>query len=122
MISRADLFERLAGPASGITVVTPNRRPAQALNGAFDAFQAGRGLAHWEAPDILPFAAFVSRLYDESFYLGKSQGEIPLPLQPAQEEQLWRQTLEGSREGANLLALGEAAARCREAWNLAHAW
>src|SRR6185436_4910736 len=116
MIQRAELFEGLARPASGITVLTPNRRLALALGAAFDAFQRARGLGAWEAPDILPLSAFVSRLYDDSFYLGKA--EAPVLLSTAQEEQLWRQAL----DGADLLAPGETAARCREAWMLSHEW
>ena len=115
MIQRADLFDRLARLASGTTVVTPNRRLALALAGAFDAHQRARGLQAWEAPDILPFSAFVARLYEESFY---SENNPPILLTPTQEEQLWRQAL----EGAELLAPAETAARCREAWVLAHEW
>src|ERR1041385_6239222 len=68
-ISKADLFSRLAeGHAARTTVVTPNRRLSQGLMAEFDAHQAARGLAAWEAPDILPLEAFMVRLWEDAFY------------------------------------------------------
>ncbi len=61
MLSRQELFQRLAkGHAERITVVTPNKRLSQALMAEFDDFQS-KDLKVWEAPDILPFGAFVER-------------------------------------------------------------
>ncbi len=118
MISTADLFSRLAeGHAAGITVVTPNRRLSQALNSQFDDFQAGKGLNSWEAPDILPFGAFVERLWEDALYSDLGE-KLPLLLTPAQEQRLWEEIL----AGAELLAIPQAAAQCREAWRLLHAW
>jgi probable DNA repair protein len=112
MLSKADLFARLA---AGFTAVTPNRRLAQALQREFDDHQDAQGRRVWEAPDILPFGAFVSRLHEEAFYAGRAVKPL---LAPAQEEQLWRRLLAAN----DLLVLDAAAARCREAWGLAHAW
>ena len=67
MLAKPELFARLAaGAAAQSTVVTPNRRLAQALAREFDAFQMQKGLKVWEAPDILPFSAFAARLYEEA--------------------------------------------------------
>jgi probable DNA repair protein len=117
MLSQADLFARLAeGHAARITVVTPNRRLAQTMTSKFDAFQIGKGLAVWEAPDILPFGAFVERLWEDALY---SPGEtLPLLLTGAQEQAIWEELLADS----NLLSIAQTAAQCREAWRLAHAW
>ena len=113
MLPKQELFARLG---AGATVLTPNRRLAQALLREFDDFQIARGLRVWQAPDILPFGAFAGRLYEEALYSGAAQLQ-PL-LAPAQEEQLWRQIV----AGAGLLAVDAAAAQCRDAWNLANAW
>jgi probable DNA repair protein len=116
VISKAELFARLAeGHAARITVVTPNRRLAQALMADFDAWQGGKGLAAWEAPDILPFDAFVQRLWEEGLY---SEHELPLLLTPSQEQAIWQDVV----RSANLLSISETAAQCRDAWRLAHAW
>src|SRR6185369_15328489 len=114
MLPKPDLFARLA---AGATVLTPNRRLAQALMREFDEHQIGRGLAVWEAPEILPFGAFVERLYNDAFYSAGGAAMPPL-LTAAQEERIWRQIV----EKAGLLATDETASGCREAWRLMHLW
>ena len=122
MISRQELFARLAeGHAAGITVVTPNARLARALVADFDAFQRERSLTSWQAADILPFGAFVERLWEDALYgpVGEAKAEsFPLLLTPAQEQHLWEAILAES----GLLAVPQAAAQCREAWRLVHQW
>lgn len=119
-MTKAELFARLAeGHSAGITVVTPNRRLAQALTWDFDLFQAGK--ASWEAADILPLDAFVQRLYEDALYAeGRSSPGFALPmlLSASQEEQVWREVV----EKAGLLAPDAAAASCAQAWRLSHAW
>ena len=118
MLGTHDLFLRLAeGHAAGITVVTPNARLSQALNLQFDEFQTKKGLHAWEAPDILPFGAFVARLWEDALYSDLGD-KIPLLLTQAQEQRLWEEIL----AGADLLAVPPAAAQCRDAWRLLHAW
>jgi hypothetical protein len=112
MLARAELFSRLAeGHAARVTVVTPNKRLSQALISEFDSYQTARSLSVWEAPDILPFGAFVQRLYEDGLYSDLS-AELPMLLTPAQEQEIWRQVVD----------LEGAAAGCRDAWNLANAW
>src|SRR5690349_19956810 len=116
VLEKSELFERLAqGHSTGVTVVTPNKRLSQALILEFDAFQIGKALSVWEAPDILPFGAFVQRLYEDALYTDLSAG-LPTLLTPAQEEEVWKQVVGGS----GLLAVESAAARCRDAENLAN--
>ena len=118
VVDRATLFARLAeGHAAGITVVTPNRRLARTLRAEFDAFQTGKGLPVWEDADILPFDSWVERLYEDSLY-ADPQGGQPQLLSAAQEQALWESVLAKS----GLLAIAETAARCADAWKLAHRW
>src|SRR2546428_3457140 len=117
-----ELFQRLAeGHAARITVVTPNRRLAQALTAEFDAFQIGKGLTVWEAPDILPFGAFVERLWEDALY-SELGDKLPLLLTPQQELLLWQEVIATSGEGKDLLFTETAAAHCRDAWGLLHQW
>ncbi len=122
MLSKADLFARLAeGHAARVTVVTPNKRLSQALMAEFDAFQIQKDLKAWEAPDILPFGAFVERLWEDALYspIAEMSGEsFPLLLTPAQEQHLWQEILQEH----SFLLREAAAAQCREAWRLAHQW
>src|SRR5436853_882532 len=113
-----ELFQRLAeGHAAGITVVTPNPRLSRVLTSEFDSFQIAKGLTVWEAPDILPFGAFVERLWEDALYSALGD-KLPLLLTPQQELLLWEQILEGN----DLLILPQAAAQCRDAWGLLHQW
>ena len=117
-IDRAALFARLAeGRAAGVTVVTPNRRLAQALAREFDERQAARGLAVWETADVLPFGAFVERCYEEALY-AQDAAALPRLLAPSQARAIWESLLSGSA----LLAPAQTAADCADAWRLAHAW
>jgi probable DNA repair protein len=119
-LSTDELFARLgAGHASGITVVTPNRRLAQALAAEFDRRQVAAGRSAWETGDFLPFGALVERLYDDALH---SDLAVPLLLGADQELSLWEETVRRSDAAAQLLAVAETAAAAAEAWQLAHAW
>jgi ATP-dependent helicase/nuclease subunit B len=118
MLSKAELFARLEkGHAEQVTVVTPNKRLSQALMADFDEFQIKKQLTVWEAPDILPYGAFVERLWEDALYsdLGES---LPLLLTEAQEQHLWLEVL----GDASFLLKAETARQCREAWRLVHQW
>src|SRR5688500_3057668 len=117
-LGKGDLFTRLEqGHAAGITVVTPNKRLAQELQKDFDAHQIARGLTVWEAPDILPFGAFVERLWEDAPYSDLGE-KLPLLLTPAQEQHLWERIVGDS----NFLLKEGAARQAREAWRLVHQW
>ncbi|MEX2241362.1 MAG: PD-(D/E)XK nuclease family protein [Burkholderiales bacterium] len=121
-ISRNELFGRLAaGHAARVSVVTPNRRLAQALAREFDAGQAAKGLPVWETADILPFSAFAERLYEDALYSDLAVS-LPLLLTGAQAQALWEAAIRASRWGEALLAVPQAAADCVRAWELTHAW
>src|SRR6267142_572437 len=117
-----ELFQRLAeGHAARITVVTPNLRISRVLASEFDSFQVAKGLTVWEAPDILPFGAFVERLWEDALYSALGD-KLPLLLTPVQEQQLWQEVIASSREGKDLLFTETAAVHCRDAWRLLHEW
>ena len=121
-VSKAQLFARLAeGLAGGVTVVTPNRRLAQALLREFDAEQAAQGRSAWESADILPYSAFVQRCYEDALYSEIASG-LPILLTPAQEHTLWEDIIRRSDAGDALLAIPETAALAADAWKTAHAW
>ena len=122
VIQKRELFGRLAeGHAAKITVVTPNRRLAQELGREFDDGQTVKGLKVWETADILPFGAFVERLYEDALY-SDIAAQLPLLLTDAQEQELWEAAIRASEWGQVLLALSRAATDCRKAWGLAHEW
>ena len=113
-----DLAQRVE---AGCAVVTPNRRLAAQFKHEYDARQVLAGKTAWPTADILSFAAFVERAYGDALYSGHAAG-LPILLAPAQEQVLWESIIRDSDAGGNLLAIPEAAALAREAWQLAHAW
>src|SRR6267142_2006775 len=118
MLQKSELFARLAeGHKARITVVTPNQRLAHSLTLEFDDYQLARGLTSWEAADILPFGAFVERLWEDALYSDLGE-RLRLLLTPAQEQHLWERILAAS----GLLIVPQAAAQCRDAWRLIHQW
>lgn len=121
-LSKAELFEGLAaGSGARISVVTPNRRLALSLAQQFDALQLARGITLWDAPDVLPFNAFVERACEEALY-SELGADMPVLLTSAQELAMWEGIIEHSEEGAGLLTLSQAAVAASEAWRTAHAW
>ena len=121
-LDKAELFAGMAqGSAARITVVTPNRRLAQALARDFAGLQVEQGHSAWESADVLPFTAFVARLHEDALYSGLAP-HVPLLLSSAQEQALWEESIRGSKLADTLLSPAPAAAQCRAAWKLAHAW
>lgn len=122
LVQKRELFAHLAkGHSEGIAVVTPNRRLAQTLAREFDERQIASGLTVWETADILPFGAFAERLYEDALY-SDIAAQLALLLTGAQEQELWETAIRASQWGEALLAVPRAAADCRKAWGLAHAW
>ena len=109
------------GHAAGITVVTPNRRLAQAVSADFDALCMARGLTAWEPADAMSLSAWLERVYEDVRY-SEHAAQVPDLLTAAQEQALWEQVIAASPWGAELLAVTAAARQCRAAWQLAHAW
>jgi hypothetical protein len=102
-LSKAQLFARLAlGLAGGVTVITPNRRLAQALSREFDTAQAAQGRSVWESADIMSYAAFVERCYEDALY-SDIASDLPILLTPAQEHALWEDIIRRSDAGEVLL-------------------
>jgi ATP-dependent helicase/nuclease subunit B len=124
-LTREALFAQLASAeGAGITVITPNLRLAQELQRAYDANQLACGLEVWSAPDLLPWTAFVSRLWEVALYSEAGMG-LPQLLTAAQEQALWEEIVRGwdaGEGGDGLLAVPEAAAAARDAWKTAHGW
>ncbi len=121
-LEKEALFAQLAaGHTAGLAVVTPNRRLAQALAAEFDERQLAAGRTVWESADILPYPAFVERLYDDALH-GEAGAALPLLLTPDQAQSLWEEIIHRSAQGKDLLAIPETAAQAADAWTLAHAW
>ena len=117
-----EIFERLAaGPEARTIVVTPNRRLALALKNQFDRYQATQCKVVWNSADILPFSAWVERIYTDALY---TEQAIVLPslLTAAQARTRWETLIRNSDNSQSLLAIPQTAKLAQQAWQLAHAW
>ncbi len=116
------LFERLAAVVQpSITVVTANARLARAVTGAVDRVQVTAGRASWEAPDVLPWAAFLARCHEEALY-GPGGPVVPALLTPAQAQLLWEDAVQSGPWRERVPAVAATAALAARAWEIAHAW
>jgi probable DNA repair protein len=122
LISKSALVERLSkGPSSAITVVTPNRRLALALAREVGDVHLRHGRSAWEAPDILPFGAFVERLWSDAS-CSERGATVPMLLSEVQEQALWDDIVGRSSVARDLLSANAAALQCRDAWKVLPAW
>ena len=115
-----NVFKRLAvGLSANTTVVTPNRRLSLTLKNQFDNFQVTQKLSVWDSADILPFSAFVERIYQDALY-SAPESRRPVLLTATQVRALWESIIKRSDEGKLLLAFRQTAKLAYEAWQLAH--
>jgi hypothetical protein len=96
-------------------VLTQNTRSARALRAAAEE-RLRRTSAAWLTPDVLPYEAFVARLYSNALVAGESTKHV---LRREQELQLWRQIIERSSSGRTMLLPESAAALASEAFRTA---
>ncbi len=119
-LSIHEIFERL-NDCEAITVVTPNRRLAQALKENFNRYQINQQKSVWRSGDILPFSSFLERVYLDALYSNLSI-DLPQLLTDTQACALWQSIIRSSEAGSGLLNTGQTARLAYEAWQLIHAW
>ncbi|MBX3641388.1 MAG: PD-(D/E)XK nuclease family protein [Nitrosomonas sp.] len=120
-LSREKLFKRLSTGTTAATVVTSNRRLAQALLSDFSQYQLNRQLVVWQTPDILPFASFLERIYLNALY-SVPDTNLPLLLTAVQSHMLWEKVIQSDEAGSALLNITQAARLAFDAWQLLHDW
>jgi probable DNA repair protein len=101
--------------AQGTTVLTGNTRSARALRLAAED-RLRTATRAWLTPDVLPYAAFVARLYADALVAGDAVKHV---LHREQELQLWRQIIEHSPSGRAMLLPESAAALAADAFRTA---
>ncbi len=111
-----ECFEQAVSAAvAGATVLAANTRSARAIQAA--AEQRSRiSNSAWLTPDVLPYGAFVERLYSDAVVMGAVSVQA---LQREQELQLWRQIIERSTSGREMLLPDSAAVLASESFRMA---
>lgn len=100
--------------------VTANARLARELRREHDFARRRTGERIWEAPDILPWEAWLRRCWREAALRDGAGGQTLLS--PWQERCCWEQVIESSREGRALVHPRAAARVAAQAWRIAHEW
>jgi len=109
--------EVFAALERGATLATSTPRLARSFAHEFGARQLAFGRHAWPTPAILPWSAFIRRLWENS----AGEGSAPV-LTAVQEQALWEAIVEESPEWANLIQPHAAARLAGEAWRLIQEW
>jgi probable DNA repair protein len=116
LTSYRECFEQaVTAVAAGTTALTTNTRSARAIHAAAEQ-RLRLSSAAWLTPDVLPYGAFVERLYSEAIVAGAMNVQA---LQREQELQLWRQIIERSSVGREMLLPESAAVLASESFRTA---
>jgi ATP-dependent helicase/nuclease subunit B len=100
-----------------MTIVTVNTRLARRLRRELDREREGAGTQFWESPDILPWRAWLKRLWEDLVYSGRENRVL---LSASQESILWETVIRGREE--DLLNPEGTAQAAAQAWTLFHSW
>jgi len=109
----------LADLEDGSTLVTVNNRLAVELRARYDSAQAKTGQVVWPSADILPWKAWLQRLYERLLDTGCTELDL---LSPAQERLLWEDIVSQQAATAGLLRPVAAAESARSAFSLYTEW
>lgn len=101
------------------TLLTVNNRLAAELRMRYDRLQADAGRQVWPSADILPWNAWLRRLYEQLLDVGFSRHDL---LNPAQEQLLWQEVIERQRGSRGLLRPAAAAESASAAYALCSEW
>jgi hypothetical protein len=104
---------------AGAVVVTPNKRMARHLMALHDREQRAEGLTVWPAPTMVPWSAWLERLWLDALAAG-CRPEPARRVTPAQSTFLWSRLV--AAEGLPLMDERGAAELAAKAWSLVHAW
>ena len=117
-ISQAEIFDALD---RGVTVVTGNKRLAAATRLAYERSVVDKGFEVWPTPDLLPWTAWLQRVWEEAVVSGVAQAP-ELLLTPEQEQRLWEDILTETVADQPLQQVSGTVRRAQDAWQLIQSW
>ncbi len=110
--------EALAGQA---TIVTVNNRLARHLHRRFNLEQAASGLAAWPTPDILPWGAWLERLWQQSLVASGVAGSSAL-LGEQQSRFVWESVIREDVRGDPFLSRQTVVRLALHSWRSCCDW
>jgi len=120
-VSQNELWSRIN---SGATLVTVNRRLARKMAADHAAQMAAAGIYAWESPQILPYRAWLEKLYDSLVLNWDSATFEKWPgfLSESQELWLWEIIIRQTEYGGDLLQARAAAKTAQQARAICLQW
>ena len=115
MTTHQNLELVLQAAESGALVLTSNTRAARSLRREFSDRQRIAGREVWKSPNILPWPAWLRRLWQEQIY--SSSGTSAALLDKTQERIVWERIISTERAAHDVILLAE---QCAKAWRLMH--
>lgn len=105
---------------SGATVLTANNRLARRFKRSFDEKQQARGGNAWASAKVLPLESWLHFLFDE---YQSTSGSLPVLLNGAQQQFIWEQIIDQSKQQKLVFLNVPATARqVQQAWQIANAY
>src|SRR5512147_2861214 len=111
MTERRNLQSVLDAAQSGACVITSNTRAARNLKRAFADRQRVNKQSAWQSPEILPWAAWLKRLWRQ--HLFHTPGQFSALLDDRQEQYLWERIIAADQPNIDA---GSLARECSRAW------
>ena len=105
----------------GVTVVTGNKRLASVTRHAFEQAALDKGLEVWPTPDVLPWTAWLQRVWEDAVVSGATQAP-ELLLTSQQEQRIWEDIITESVTDQPLQQVTGTVRRAQEAWQLMQSW
>lgn len=103
----------------GFTIVTPTKRLGRALQQQYISEQLSAEKKVWETPDILPWAAWILRSWDN---FATQQDHVPFLLNSQQQQWVWQKIVTESSFAEGFLQPAAAASRAYDAWKTMRQW
>lgn len=113
------MTQTLAALEGGCPLLTVNKRLASELRHAYDQQQLAAGRRAWPSADILPWNAWLQRLYEQLLDSAFTDRDL---LSPHQEKRLWQQIVADTPDIPELLRPAAAAESARSSYALLQQW
>lgn len=99
--------------------MTPTKRLGRALQQLYTSIQLSEQKKVWETPDILPWAAWIIRLWED---FATQQESAPMLLNTQQQQWVWQKIVTESSHAEKLLQPSAAATQAHDALKNARQW
>lgn len=108
--------------AQDTLVVTANQRLSRRITHEYAAYRRAQGDSCWPTAQVLPWSAWLLKLWDEALFTAADDVSARVVLSPQQTRLLWEQVIRRSPLDKGVLNIQSTAAGVAKAWTLLQAW